>query len=1820
MKTKFKSKFLSILLVLVMVLALVPVSALTAFAAEPRVVVTHDVDEIRELLRQDGDVSIKLDADAEKDLDFYFEQEYETEKCDGRKVWAKLGSGNKIIDLNGYRLYVNDKSYDWGASIWQAVLMEIPTGASLTVNDSAGGGKIWMDTPMYFDIWFEGNDGIKIRDIFAVTGGDLTVNGGEIHAGRAKRVWKFYVVKADKNWQWPATDWYEDWYEERGETPDDIGSIYYTGYATQFNSGTAITAYSGNVTINGGEFWGRGWDNISLISRVTNNPNGADDHRDRCAALRVKNGQVTINSGSFYGRSDADAVQVVNPANLTVNAGSFDVGTNDYLVYPPIYRYDVTFLNSDQETVVVGYLGSFGVPTESINDQSVKVTKGNTMTLSKNAIDPYIVIDDLTLHVNAPLDYSDISTEVYRVPEGCTVESVTWYKNGAKIENPESTYFQKGQRYSVYIALSVDIQTGTKFTNRLSDATINGKEAEINRVDEENLIMSVDFGYCTAALEDLEFEVIEPAEGQYANSWADTSEYELYAPVGGYSNYGDFRTWYVSDDGENWTEKSADDVFEAGKYYRFSFEVHAGEGQEFALDGNLDPDVSVTVNGITAATVKRVYDQDPSEHILVQVDFGQCPALISNVELTVTAPKEGEAISYTVGSAQDTYYAIGDNGNYTDYRAWYESDTGYDNWRLMSPGDTFTAGKYYKFVTDVYTKPGYEFPTYDNGVSIMPGVNAYINGYAANVSKGYEQDPSRYITVEYFFGICNDSVVENIIIENVTAPVAGEKPNYNWSIRGNGYQMDTSKNDYYDAYWKNPPEQWYYIKNGLGWFDVTDYDWVYENETFIAGHEYEVRVYVITEDGFEFAHNNYYEPTVTATVNGNTAEAIVDGSYCVTTQQIEYTFTCGAKTVDKVAITDLENPVGGNTPDTAVTVGDSDSYTVERVEWFDIEDNPAAETFESGVPYYALITVAPATGAVFADADAIEVTVNGSELDSVEIKNGKLLVYVIIRKPASAPIVNPYAFTTQPTGGTVSVGETLTAYWQTAFIPTDTEIQYWDGEAWDQWDIQQAQAATDSYDFVSVDAGVYRFRIVAYIGSDVVATSNEFAIAWEEEIVNEYIYVYTPGEGNGSNDFDYATNGTEITLSTPESMGFTPIDGFTFDYWSVRTGSAMGTEMAQKQPGDTIIINDNTYIVAIWKEAPVNKYTVAYGIGEGSGSADFETDIAFGSSFTLKAFGDVGIIAPEGKMFDYWSIRVGAAQSAEVAKKQPGDTIIINDNTFIIAMWKDIPHTCAGVKQTGQSATCTDNGWNDYYKCECGKYYEDANCQISIPDLDAWKVGAGKIAASHNYGTLITATPEKHTQTELVAGIAAHYQCSVCDKYFTFGKVETTLQELTGATPSHSYGAWQTNDNKHWKECSCGLKSEENDHVYDNASDMICNTCEHDRTLPHTHGNGVKQNGQSATCTVDGWKDYYKCSCGKFYTEEACINEITSLDAWKEGAGKIAAEHNYGTLVSAVTEKHTQTELVASVAAYYHCSTCGKYFTEAKAETTLDALTGTTPSHSYGDWKTDADKHWKECSCGKKSDEGNHVDSDSNNKCDTCDKTLPGGGGVTPPPAHTHDYGTAWKTDGENHWYECSCGDKKDSAAHSGGTATCKAKAKCSVCNTEYGELAEHKYSEATCTAKAKCSVCNEEKGDLVPHNYVDGKCSCGATDPNYVPPHEHNFVEGKCECGETDPNYIPPHEHNFVEGKCECGETDPNYIPPHEHNFVEGKCECGETDPNYNPGTDDPEEPDEGLGAGAITGIAVGSVAVVGGGGFALFWFVLKKKTWADLLMVFKK
>ena len=107
--------------------------------------------------------------------------------------------------------------------------------------------------------------------------------------------------------------------------------------------------------------------------------------------------------------------------------------------------------------------------------------------------------------------------------------------------------------------------------------------------------------------------------------------------------------------------------------------------------------------------------------------------------------------------------------------------------------------------------------------------------------------------------------------------------------------------------------------------------------------------------------------------------------------------------------------------------------------------------------------------------------------------------------------------------------------------------------------------------------------------------------------------------------------------------------------------------------------------------------------------------------------------------------------------------------------------------------------------------------------------------------------------------------------------------------------------------------------------------------------------------------------------------------------------------------------------------------------------TGGNECGGGSEWKYDADNHWHECSCGDKKDVAAHTASDwiidtpatatadgtKHKECTVCGytmatETIP----ATVCGEHTHSYGSEWKYNADNHWHECSCGDKADKAAH----------------------------------------------------------------------------------------------------------------------------------------------------------------------------------------------
>lgn len=369
------------------------------------------------------------------------------------------------------------------------------------------------------------------------------------------------------------------------------------------------------------------------------------------------------------------------------------------------------------------------------------------------------------------------------------------------------------------------------------------------------------------------------------------------------------------------------------------------------------------------------------------------------------------------------------------------------------------------------------------------------------------------------------------------------------------------------------------------------------------------------------------------------------------------------------------------------------------------------------------------------------------------------------------------------------------------------------------------------------------------------------------------------------------------------------------------------------------------------------------------------------------------------------------------------------------------------------------------------------------------------------------------------------------------------------------------------------------------------------------------------TCTTDGNKEHYKCNvCGDLFADAGAVNQLT------EGQVKIPAGHEYGDLVpkQEPTCKHT------GMQAHYKCSVCNKYFDESKTEKTETELTiPVNPNaHDFGAWieevpatcKDTGVKAHKDCNrCNR------HYDESGNEITD-----------LTIPTNDNHDW-NAWVSNGDGtHTRTCKRdSDHKETGTCSGGKATCTSKAVCEVCRTTYGDTAPHDYGELIPEVPATtedfgvkehkdCKVCGR-------HFDKDGN---EITDLRIAKIGTHNVVIN----GES--NFYAHGESVTVtaedkEGKEFVGWQDASgkIVSTKKEYTFEVKDEMVLTavyqDKAPGGGTIDGEiapAPDKkGLSGGQIAGIVIGSLAGVGIVGFAIFWFVVKKKTFAELISAIK-
>ena len=385
-------------------------------------------------------------------------------------------------------------------------------------------------------------------------------------------------------------------------------------------------------------------------------------------------------------------------------------------------------------------------------------------------------------------------------------------------------------------------------------------------------------------------------------------------------------------------------------------------------------------------------------------------------------------------------------------------------------------------------------------------------------------------------------------------------------------------------------------------------------------------------------------------------------------------------------------------------------------------------------------------------------------------------------------------------------------------------------------------------------------------------------------------------------------------------------------------------------------------------------------------------------------------------------------------------------------------------------------------------------------------------------------------------------------------------------------------------------------------------------TIEISHNFGTLIEETPATCIDDGMKAHYYCSaCEKYFDESKTETTETALTIPATGV------HTFGTLI----DETPATCIAGGMKAHYKCTVCGKYFDKDKNETTEAALkTPISPyyGHDFGRWveekyatcQTQGRKGYKHCSiCNKDYDASNTVITDFVIPVNPDGHVL--GDLVAEVPATCKDTGVKAHRDCNLCRKHCDPITRKEIADLTIPTTN----------NHTYGELIPEVPATADKTGTKKhfeCSVCgklfDENKNEVTAADLVIPKIGT------------HNVViNGESKIYKEGESVTVTAEDK--EGKEFVGWQDAsgNIVSTQkEYTFVvkdEMVLTAVYQDKAPGGGTIDGEiapAPDKkGLSGGQIAGIVIGSVAGVGIVGFAIFWFVVKKKTFADLISAIK-
>ena len=525
----------------------------------------------------------------------------------------------------------------------------------------------------------------------------------------------------------------------------------------------------------------------------------------------------------------------------------------------------------------------------------------------------------------------------------------------------------------------------------------------------------------------------------------------------------------------------------------------------------------------------------------------------------------------------------------------------------------------------------------------------------------------------------------------------------------------------------------------------------------------------------------------------------------------------------------------------------------------------------------------------------------------------------------------------------------------------------------------------------------------------------------------EYAVTVTGGTASASgNAITSAAAGVEITVTA-----IIP-DGKVFDKWVVKSGGVTLADAASAVTTFTMPAND-VALAASYKDAPVATYSLTTQVNGGHGTISAsKTGLAAGSTETIIFTPDAG--------YEIDTVTVNGAATPVLANVL--DVTMDADKTVIVTY-----------KATGSTHTHsygTDwkyDGTNHWHECECDDKADTAAHSFQwVIDKAATKEATG---IKHEECTVCGAKRSENTEIPALRD----YAVTVTGGTATVAAGTPITRAMEGVEVTVTA---QAPDGKHfvkWVVKAGGITL---------ANETSATTT---FTMP---ANDVTIEAEFTENPVEAYtltviKGTASVAAGTPITDKIEQNTVVTVTADAPEAGKVFDKWVVleGNVTLADATKATTT------------------FTMPGNDVKIEATYKDAPpshTHSYGaEWKYDDTNHWHECECGDKADIAAHsasewivdtaatetADGAKHKECTVCKKVLE----TAPIPAtgstHTHSYGTEWKYDGTNHWHECECDDKADTAAHSFQWVIDKAATK-----------------EATGIKHEECTVCGAKRSE----------------------------------------------------------------------------------------------------------------------------------------------